>query len=454
MIGLYKKLPVWLQDIAITYQNTKVYDYKFGAKPFSRPIAKVIEEMEQAPFVLNDGKDGERLQALLTYIQKHVLYYREHKEEYPEISSAAELSRWPLFPKPKLRKHAAELVSDEVNDTNSVSFKTSGSTGAPLKGYFAKTDMQIRFRALLASMLEFGIDLRKPYARFPGHDIAPKGRPWRKDLLNNHLLFSIFHLSPQTAPHYHKALTKHAIEALEGYPSVLHNLARMFQQQGLETPDLKYVLATGEKLHPYQKEDMERILGVKVFDYYGSSEGSIFAYTCPQGNIHTANVTGLLEVLDEDENPVKPGEAGRMVVTSFTGTFFPLLRYDIGDRCVLAKEQQCSCGSGGTVLEEILGRDEDVFRTKDGRLFSRFSLALKHLPEDILASQLVLSNAKSRALVRYISPHTEPYPQAEYEPFIQKLHSMIGTEYGVEFEKVTEIRGARGKTPAVIIEDI
>lgn len=453
MIGLYNKLPVWLQDLGITWQNAKVYRYKFGAKPFVKPIGKVVEAFEQNPLPLNDGRDGERLFELVRYVKKHVPYFAKNADAYPEIESASELEQWPLFPKTKLRQNAADLVSDEVTDSNSVSFKTSGSTGAPLKGYFAVADMQIRFRALMASMVAFGIDFRKPYARFPGHPIAPKGRPWRKDLLNGHFLFSIFHLSPKTAPQYHKAIVKNRIEALEGYPSVLHNLARMCEQQELETPDLKFILTTGEKLHPHQKEDLERIFGAKVFDYYGSSEGSIFAYTCTEGRIHTANTTGFLEVLNEDGKPVAPGEEGSMVITSFTGRFFPLIRYEIGDRCVLSKTQQCACGTGGTVLDEILGRDEDVFVTKDGRIFSRFSLALKHLPENILSSQLVLSNEKSRALVRYIAPEGVSYQSQEFEPFIKKLHSMIGTDYDVEFEKVDEIRGARGKTPAVIIEE-
>ena len=293
---------------------------------------------------------------LLKYVKAHVPFYQKHAGDYPELSGIDEVDRWPVFSKPELRKHAPHLVSDEVTKSNSVSFKTSGSTGAPLKGYFAKKDMQFRFQVILASMVAFGADLRKSYARFPGHDIAPKGRVYRKDLLNGHYLFSIFHLSSKTAAQYHYALKKHKVEILEGYPSVLHNLARMFQQQGLELPDLKYILTTGEKLHPYQQEDLARILDAKVFDYYGSSEGSIFAYTCPQGNIHTANTTGWLEVLDENEAPVAKGEPGNMIVTSFTGKFFPLIRYDIGDRCVVAHDQQCACGTGGMILEEILGR--------------------------------------------------------------------------------------------------
>jgi phenylacetate-CoA ligase len=453
MIGLYNKLPVWLQDLAVTWKNTGVYHYKFGAKPFLKPLGKVVEGFKQKPLLLNDGQDKRRLLALIRYVKEKVPYFAQNAADYPEITSAEELHRWPLFSKTKLRQNAEALVSDEVNDSNSIAFKTSGSTGAPLKGYFAVADMQIRFRALMASMVAFGIDLRKPYARFPGHDIAPKGRPWRKDLLNGHYLFSIFHLSPKTAPLYHQAIVANRIETLEGYPSVLHNLARMCEQQALETPDLKYVITTGEKLHPHQKEDLERIYGAKVFDYYGSSEGSIFAYTCTEGRIHTANTTGLLEVLDEQGKPVAPGEAGSMVITSFTGRFFPLIRYEIGDRCVLSEHQDCACGTGGTVLDEILGRDEDVFVTKDGRLFSRFSLALKHLPESVLSSQLVLSNEKSRALVRYIAPEGMVYEEADFVPFTKKLHSMIGEGYAVEFEAVGEIRGARGKTPAVIIED-
>ena len=46
----------------------------------------------------------------------------------------------------------------------------------------------------------------------------------------------------------------------------------------------------------------------------------------------------------------------------------PLIRYQIGDMGVPAKNAQCSCGRGLPLIEKVVGRQMDVFKTKEGKI--------------------------------------------------------------------------------------
>src|SRR5690606_31470981 len=149
------------------------------------------------------------------------------------------------------------------------------------------------------------IDYSKPLARFPGADIARKGKVYRCDLINKHLLFSIYHLSNDRISEYHQALNYFKVEILEGYPSTIISLVRLLKANNLNLPSVKHVLTTAEKLLDYQREEIEDFFGLKVFDFYGSSEGSVYMFLTKEGYYLNCNQIGYFECVDENYNPVK-----------------------------------------------------------------------------------------------------------------------------------------------------
>jgi phenylacetate-CoA ligase len=90
------------------------------------------------------------------------------------------------------------------------------------------------------------------------------------------------------------------------------------------------------------------------------------ALQCPRHeHYHVQSESVLVEVLDEDGEPVRPGEIGRVVLTSLHNFAMPLIRYAIGDYAEAGAP--CPCGRGLPVLKRILGRSRNRVSMPDGR---------------------------------------------------------------------------------------
>jgi len=83
--------------------------------------------------------------------------------------------------------------------------------------------------------------------------------------------------------------------------------------------------------------------------------------------MHVNNDTTILEVIDEEGAPSRPGEIGRVLLTNLYNCTMPFIRYEIRDRAALLEELECPCGFRGTSIRLIDGRDEDFFLLPDGR---------------------------------------------------------------------------------------
>lgn len=457
MRKLYKYLPLFLQHLLLTLKNNQTYYLKYGAIPFIRPLDKVIEKIRNNDSLqINDGETITRIQSLFNDAVQNTKFYNDKSEIYLTNSGSLDTFKdIPILKKQTLRTNINDFISKKSTPNNSYAFKTSGTTGAPLKGQISNNDIRFRFEVFIKSLLQFGIDYSRPVARFSGAEIGDNKNIYRKDFFNNHIFVSIYHLSADNIHKYAEALNKNKIELLEGYPSTLYSMAKLFEQNNIICPTVKYVLTTAEKLLPMQKETLERVFNTIVFDYYGSSEGSSFIFTCKEGKYHNANQLSYLEVVDENYNASSLGQEGRMLVTSFSSHFTPLIRYDIGDRCVLSTNQDCRCGIGGIVIDEIIGRDDDIFITPDGRRFSRFSLCLKYLPEYIIRSQLHLKQNSYNVNVLLEETKTKPLFQADdFKAFESKFESMLGVGYKFEYKFVKEFPlNANGKLKIVFIDE-
>jgi phenylacetate-coenzyme A ligase PaaK-like adenylate-forming protein len=68
-----------------------------------------------------------------------------------------------------------------------------------------------------------------------------------------------------------------------------------------------------------------------------------------------------LEVVDENNRPVKDGEKGaKVLITNLANHVQPIIRYEIGDIVTMATGP-CDCGSNLPMIEGIDGRDSDMF---------------------------------------------------------------------------------------------
>jgi phenylacetate-CoA ligase len=128
---------------------------------------------------------------------------------------------------------------------------------------------------------------------------------------------------------------------------------------------LKAVCSVGEVVTDSLRQQVQRFSGLIHVDSYGSVETGIMSSLCRScGAYHIADRHLVLEVLDDDGNPVADGELGRVVVTTLFNAAMPLIRYDIGDHAVFARNLQCHISGYG--LLEIAGRTLNLFNLPNG----------------------------------------------------------------------------------------
>jgi phenylacetate-CoA ligase len=112
------------------------------------------------------------------------------------------------------------------------------------------------------------------------------------------------------------------------------------------------------------REDLQRRLGILAIDTYGLSEimGPGVACECHvvRNGLHGWEDHFLFEIVDpETLQPLPPGEAGEMVITTLTKEALPMIRYRTRDITSLNVEP-CACGRTHARIMRVTGRDDDM----------------------------------------------------------------------------------------------
>ena len=178
-------------------------------------------------------------------------------------------------------------------------------------------------------------------------------------------------------------------EYLLSYPSNVLALADHFQATGATLPRLREVWTYGEALRPELRPASARAWGVRVVDMYSSQELGYLALQCPRAHTyHVQSESVYLEILDGAGEPCRPGEVGRVVVSSLHNYASPLLRYEIGDYAEMGGA--CVCGRTLPVINRIVGRERNMWIRPDGqRMWPVFPPAVWGHLEPIRQLQLV-----------------------------------------------------------------
>jgi phenylacetate-coenzyme A ligase PaaK-like adenylate-forming protein len=146
---------------------------------------------------------------------------------------------------------------------------------------------------------------------------------------------------------------------ITGYASVLDALA--FQAHRLRLSSLEFIRNSSEQLSRSARARIERAFGVKVFDHYGTGECLQLADSCRDcGLMHVNADWAILEIVDEQGDPVPAGTAGaKVLITNLANWTQPFIRYEVGDRVALAAEP-CRTNRFPRI-DRIEGRSTDVF---------------------------------------------------------------------------------------------
>ncbi len=108
---------------------------------------------------------------------------------------------------------------------------------------------------------------------------------------------------------------------------------------------------------------------IKLYSTYASTEMSAAFTECSEGKGgHHHPELVIVEFLDENNQPVKEGEAGEVTITTLGLEGMPLLRFKTGDLCNHYAEP-CACGRKTIRLGPIVGRRKQMIKYKGTTLY-------------------------------------------------------------------------------------
>ena len=123
---------------------------------------------------------------------------------------------------------------------------------------------------------------------------------------------------------------------------------------------------------------------IKLFSTYASTEMQT-AFTecteCKGGHLQPDLL--IVELLDEMNKAVAPGEPGEVTITTLGVEGMPLLRYKTGDICVY-DDEPCACGRNSLRLSPVMGRKKQMIKYKGTTLYPPALFDILHEMENVI----------------------------------------------------------------------
>jgi phenylacetate-CoA ligase len=391
-----------------------------------------------------------QVQQTFDHARLTVPYYRDYAPL--ALRSLEDLRSLPILAREIVRRNPELFSSESVPPRRRIHAGTTGTTGANLTVAYSEETLAHNWAFLLRQWAWADVAPRSPRVTFFGARVVPvhRGEPpyWTFNMPERQLLMSIFHLSEKTAPAYLDCLRRHRGKVLEGFPSVLSILADFVARHG-ETLPMRAIFTSGEPLYPDARAKIERAFQSRVHDSYGMTELCGLIQECEAGHMHLAPEYGYLEILNEADEPVAPGEDGHFVWTGFLNRAMPLIRYRVGDRGRWQSSAPCACGRAFPRVVPTITRESDSLHAPDGRIFS--PRALNQLLKQTTALRFCqfVHDRRDRIVVRAVA--SSPRANEEVMSVRAHLQSLLGPLASVTAELCdAPISRRGGKIPLIV----
>lgn len=437
--SIYRRLPTSLQNLLVTQTGSRRWKHESSGE-FQKKVSSLLEIQNSPCDQIYAHQKNKLVKVLLA--AKSTEFYSTILPSEQQIKSDpfSVLKSVPVLCKEEIRFNFKRFINPSFPG-KLIQHGTSGTTGTPLQTIWTQDciDMEraLIWRQRRQTGLQFGKEWR---GMLGGHQIVPleqkKPPYWRINKLAKQVYFSTYHLTPETAPAYLKAMKKFNIRALEGYPSVLYAMAHSFKQSALQFP-LRGIYYGAEPLQDFQRKLIEEVFHCYVWDYYGLTErvASASEFECRNG-LHENWENCVLEIVDPSGNPVSNGEYGELVGTSLSNMGFPLLRYRTGDMTRFLPGT-CSCNRSSRRIARIDTKREDLLLMPDGSLLSASNLTFPFKEVDNILESQLYQDSKSILQVRIVP--SSDYSDSDGRKLVMGLAEMVPASIKIELVLVSEI---------------
>jgi phenylacetate-CoA ligase len=347
----------------------------------------------------------ERVQRLLDFVAVAVPYYRRSLSRagagLARLRGVERLQTLPVLTRKEVQAHLVELGSTFLPPGENIqcTVGTSGSTGQPLR-----IDHTWRSRVMFCSLKQrelrwFRYDRMGKLAVIRSAADLPRtvGAAIPDDMPRQFDYWPQVGYFFETGPVVGLALSLPQERQLawleEEQPDYLMSLAANIEhlafgfQARRPNVRLRGLEAISMQVTPSMRRFIEQAFGAPLHENYGLNEIGIVASRCPEGGrFHVHSECALVEIVNDDGRPCRPGERGHILVTGLANLAVPLLRYDTGDLADVL-EGPCPCGRTLPSFGAIQGRYRRIAFLPAGTWERWMSLreAIVQAPPELLA---------------------------------------------------------------------
>jgi phenylacetate-CoA ligase len=241
-------------------------------------------------------------------------------------------------------------------------------------------------------------------------------------------------------------------------PTYVLGMAETAQKIGINPPSdltIRKITVAGEPggSIPATRKRMEEAWGAKVYDQVGSTEIGHWGWECRhQAGLHANEALFLVEIEDINTDQIidKPGQKGKMVITTFNRMAQPCIRFDVKD-IIQWNTRQCDCGRTFRLLDGgIMGRVDDITKVK-GVLLS--PTAIEEVVRDIpkLSNEYLVVVTK-KGDIDNITLKVEILPEYRDEEaniktvLVDQLRVKTNLGYNIEFHELGSLPRSQAKS--------
>jgi phenylacetate-CoA ligase len=352
----------------VGYRTKRLADFARGARE-----SKAMLERERWPRERLEAFQRERLDQLVRHAAERSPFWRERLprgtvrlHELPVLTKADltdsfdELVTDQRLRLTDLTEHLAQIDGDALYLGEYRVMTSSGSSGRKAVFVYDRAAWSQCCAMFLRRSAWVGIRPSLPRTRLAFvWGAAPTHMSRRGATTMNVGLHRVCPLSvTQPLPELVERLNAFQPTHLSGYPSIIAGLADE-QLAGRLRLRLESLTTNSEPLTPPLRERFEAAFGVRPFNFYATTEG-LYGHDCPDGSLHLFDDNCIVENVDSDGEPVRPGEVGaKLLVTNLFNHAQPLIRFEISD-LIAVEPEPCSCGRSLMRLRSLEGRAEDV----------------------------------------------------------------------------------------------
>lgn len=393
----------------------------------------------------------DHLSLLLQWMKDSMEFYKDKLADHPtRISRREDMLALPITTREDVRQNLHKLLPAGLNRYSNVNWRsTSGTTSERMQTVHVGDYLEVVTQRVLnlnphfdeetlgspmcvlttpvCSGLECHMDMNVPYER--------RLRYGRALFLNS--VMNPVHFPEEKLENIIVEIQKHQPRYLYCNASYAAALATYILRKQPKLPRLKTVLTSFEVTSKIHKRLLLQAFSCPSFEICGLTEVSQAAMECEDGKMYVPHDTHILEILDRDRRPVRPGEVGRIYITSLRKYSVPLLRYQTTDLARAASER--STIRAEFCFQRIEGRISDLIAKPDGQFLTPRMVddAVSRCESGIGWYSLVQKNEHSYRLDLVPTPDYSTRSERQLSVLLVEL---LGPEARIAIEPVKEIR--------------